>query len=67
MTFLPIVARELRVTARRAGTYWSRLTVALVAMFIGGGLVIAEWGAPQQVVGREMFHLLGAIAPLPLS
>ncbi len=62
MTFLPIVARELRVAARRAGTYWSRLVVALVAMFVGGGLAIAEWGAPQHVLGQQMFHLLGGLA-----
>ncbi|MCU0787740.1 MAG: ABC transporter permease [Verrucomicrobia bacterium] len=37
MTFLPIVARELRVVARRPATYWSRMVVAAVM------LVVASW------------------------
>jgi ABC-type transport system involved in multi-copper enzyme maturation permease subunit len=34
MTFLPIVERELRVAARRRGTYWSRLGAAALAIFL---------------------------------
>ena len=37
MTFLPIVARELRVAARRPGTSWVRSGAAL------GILVIGTW------------------------
>lgn len=37
MTVLPIVARELRVAARRPGTYWARLSAA------GGGLMVGGW------------------------
>ncbi len=62
MTFLPIVARELRVAARRAGTYWSRLLVALIAIFIGIGLIIADAGASQQVLGQQMFYLLAVLS-----
>ena len=29
MTFLPIVERELRVAARRPGTYWTRWFAAM--------------------------------------
>ena len=36
MTFLPIVARELRVTARRASTYWVRFAAAALALVICG-------------------------------
>ncbi len=32
MTFLPVVARELRVAARRPGTHWSRLVAAFLAL-----------------------------------
>ena len=39
MTFLPIVGRELRVAARRKGTYWSRLVAALLALFIFAGFI----------------------------
>ena len=35
MTFLPIVARELRVSSRRRGTYWIRSGTALVALLVG--------------------------------
>jgi hypothetical protein len=34
MTFLPIVARELRVTARKRSTYWVRFAAAALAMAI---------------------------------
>jgi len=34
MTFLPIVDRELRVAARRKGTYWSRIGAAALAVFL---------------------------------
>ena len=39
MTVLPIVERELRVAARRKGTYWSRLVAALLALFIFAGFI----------------------------
>lgn len=42
MTFLPIVARELRVTARRPGAYWNRVFVATFALIIGA-LVYANF------------------------
>lgn len=45
MTFLPIVERELRVAARRRGTYWSRVGASAIAVFIlGAVLVISEIG-----------------------
>jgi hypothetical protein len=52
MTFLPIVARELRVTSRKARTHWSRTGVA------AGMLLLASWvylmthreSAPTQAV-----------------
>ena len=31
MTLPPIIERELRVTARRGGTYWSRMGAAAMA------------------------------------
>ena len=34
MTFLPIVGRELRVAARRRGTYWGRLGSSLLAIIL---------------------------------
>src|ERR1043165_4056238 len=37
MIFLPVVERELRVIARRPGTYWMRFAAALV------GIGLAAW------------------------
>ena len=40
MTFLPIVARELRVAARKRSTFWLRVVAALVAVVIGSGCLM---------------------------
>ena len=42
MTFLPIVERELRVAARKRGTFVLRVAGALVALIIGGGFFLVE-------------------------
>jgi ABC-type transport system involved in multi-copper enzyme maturation permease subunit len=39
MTFLPIVERELRVSARRGSTYWSRAGVAAAALILFGAII----------------------------
>ena len=38
---LPIVERELRVAARRRGTYWSRVPAALLVMVVVGSFVLS--------------------------
>ena len=35
MTFLPIVARELRVAARKDSTWWTRFGAAFIALVVG--------------------------------
>lgn len=55
MTFLPIVGRELRVAARRRGTYWVRLGVALTAIFLGAIILFVNLGAPPAKLGQYMF------------
>ncbi len=40
MALLPVVTRELRVLARGPRLYWQRAGIALVAMFICGGLML---------------------------
>ena len=47
MTFLPIVERELRVAARRRGTYWTRVVAASIA--IGA----AVWMLTVSNLGRQ--------------
>lgn len=60
MTFLPIVERELRVAARRKGTYWSRLLAALLALLIFAGfMTISAFG--NQVFGNQLGMILFGI------
>src|SRR5205814_6060781 len=62
MTFLPIVARELRVAARRRGTYWSRLGAALAALAIGAVvMLIPDLRAPQNL-GMALFVPLSIVS-----
>ncbi len=52
MTFLPVVARELRVAARRPGTYWARFIAAAVALAVAAlvhQLLSASGGAPSDL------------------
>ena len=64
MTFLPIVQRELRVAARRAATYWTRLAFALAgAGVVGMALVFAavsQTGGSR--VGAGVFYFLSLMA-----
>jgi hypothetical protein len=65
MTFLPIVERELRVAARRRGTYWTRAGVALLGTGIGTATFIITLGSlsPQQT-GKFIFEGLSAFLML---
>ncbi len=62
MRFLPIVERELRVAARRSGTYWTRLGLALLATGIGTAIFSITLGmfSPQQT-GQGMFRALSGL------
>jgi ABC-type transport system involved in cytochrome c biogenesis permease component len=61
MKFLPIVERELRIAARRSGTYWLRFFAALTAMVIA--LLIANsmsyWSA--SMVAKQVFGFLSGV------
>ena len=62
MTFLPIVGRELRVAARRRGTYWTRLGIACVAIAFGGWvMLIPDFRTPQNL-GLALFTSLAVVA-----
>jgi len=56
MTFLPIVARELRVAARRRGTYRLRLALAVGAVITGTWIFVLSVGAPPQKAGQYIFQ-----------
>ena len=64
MTFLPIIDRELRVAARKRSTFWLRVAAAVVAMVIGGGvLVLAQVGAfATMTLGGVLFGILTWLA-----
>jgi hypothetical protein len=64
MTFLPIVERELRVAARKKGTYLTRVGVGMGAMVLGAvaGLV-AEFN-PSVHFGTVYFQILSGLAML---
>ena len=55
MTFLPIVGRELRVAARRRGTYWSRTVIALAVVGIGMWIYLMAGSEPPAQVSIGMF------------
>jgi len=62
MTSLPIVRRELLVTARRASTYWTRFIAAASMIVIALILVAANrWSSPAEL-GHHIFVALGVLA-----
>jgi ABC-type transport system involved in multi-copper enzyme maturation permease subunit len=55
MTFLPIVERELRVAARRRGTYGMRMKIAGAATLAFAGCFVASQIAPSFALGKSLF------------
>ncbi len=62
MTFLPIVERELRVAARRPGTYWTRLGVAVAALVVGGWIMLVPFFQSAQRLGIALFVAMSILA-----
>lgn len=62
MTFLPIVERELRVAARRRGTYWNRLYVALLAIALGAWMMFVMRYQTGPQLSLSMFGTLSGLA-----
>lgn len=58
MTFLPIVARELRVASRRRGTYWVRTGAALAVVVIGTFLFLMMGDQPSREIAIWLFGVL---------
>src|SRR5580698_5628155 len=56
MTFLPIVERELRVAARRRGTYGMRTKIAGAATLAFAGCFVASEVAPSMTLGKTLFQ-----------
>src|SRR5882672_10090756 len=64
MTFLPILARELRVASRRRVTYWIRTGAALAVMIIGTWLFLMMQNEPTQTIAKVLFGVLTSCATL---
>jgi ABC-type transport system involved in multi-copper enzyme maturation permease subunit len=64
MTFLPIVARELRIAARRPGTYWVRSGAALAILVIGTWFFVMNQRQATQVIAMGLFSILTGSAVL---
>ena len=58
MTFLPIVARELRLASRRRSTYWIRSGAALIIMLAGTWLFLVLRGDPPKDLAMVLFYVL---------
>ena len=66
MTFLPIVARELRVASRRRGTFWVRTISALAVILLGTFffLMMQKEQDPPHDIAQVLFGLLTGSAVL---
>ena len=62
MTFLPIVARELRVASRRRATYWSRSVTALLGIIIGVVIFLQFHDAAPVQLGQTLFGVISVLA-----
>ena len=63
MTLLPIVERELRVTARRSGMYRNRfLMPALLVLIIVAQMVFVPFPASSAALGRMVYNTLSYLA-----
>ena len=60
MSFLPIVGRELRVAARKRGTFWLRVAAALTGLLFGSGCLFLAHveGSSTARMGSALFNLL---------
>jgi len=64
MTFLPIVARELRVASRKPGTFWGRTSAAAAVLVVGAwSFLMMEQRAPS-LVALTLFGIMTGSAAL---
>jgi hypothetical protein len=61
MTFLPIVHRELRVTARKTGTYRTRSLMAGAAVLVGAWFFGFSFGLNPEQIARFIFMGISAV------
>jgi len=61
MHVLPIVARELRVGARRSSSYWLRAAAGAGAILAGIWWLMIARGQPAAEIGPPMFGFMGVV------
>src|ERR1043166_9398955 len=61
MTFLPIVARELRVASRRRGTYRTRVASAVVGLLVGAWILLVTMQSAPQMTGKILFTTISLL------
>lgn len=62
MTFLPVVAREMNIAARRKGTYWWRVGAAFVGLATLAWLfLVSAAGLTTAAQGKLLFTVLSGI------
>src|SRR5690242_3671758 len=61
MALLPIVDRELRVAARRPGTYWMRCVAASVVLLVFL-VVLANGNVALRQMGHQLLNTMGVLA-----
>ena len=64
MTFLPIVARELRLAARRPGTYRMRSGAALALILMGTWLFLTTRNQPAHAISLSLFVMSTSVVVL---
>ena len=63
MLLLPVVARELLIQARRTGTYWIRIVIALLAAVLMFWLfLLGATPVPTSSQGKALFNSLSLVA-----
>lgn len=60
MTFLPVVERELRVAARRRGTYWGRFTAGLIGSALAAWVLLAVEDTDKNL-GSDLFAVVTTV------
>ncbi|HAB15227.1 MAG TPA: ABC transporter permease [Verrucomicrobiota bacterium] len=62
MTVLPVVARELRVAARRPWTYWGRLVAGGIAVTMSAWMLLAGRRVGFENNGTPLFFMIAVMA-----
>jgi ABC-type transport system involved in cytochrome c biogenesis permease component len=60
MIFLPVVERELRVAARRRGTYWGRFVAAMIGAALAAWVLLAAEDRNAKV-GADLFQVVSTV------